>query len=329
MPEGMMDSYVYKGAGYELDKKAAWDYIRDGYLLGPRTVLKGCLKLPQPVLPSISVDLSKLSFLVQQTLESVMGSMSGARRAVMFSGGFDSMLIACLAQRGKAQVTAVTVQFDDFNPLTVAGAVRFADKIGIAHHVLHVKAGEFLSAFEDLAGLTDEPLLDLDLGVVYAAFKKYDPRIAGEVFISGMGSDQWFGNEALKLEKGGGAARLDWTMVDEEAHQRAAQTCGCKFVFPFLSSPMLALSQVIPATMKKDKKLLRALAAANTILDRGDRSEAQIPPLMRHIFVKAYGNRAWPCPVSVLGRSRRVDDRILRQIILGLWLEKQNHVLGA
>jgi len=317
-----MDSYVYKGTGYELDKEAAWEYIRDGYLLGPRTVLKGRMKLPQPILPSISVDLSNLSFLVQQTLESVMGSMSGSPRAVLFSGGFDSMLIAGLAGRCKAQVTAVTVQFDDFNPLTVAGAVWFADKMGIAHHVLHVKAGEFLSAFEDLAGLTDEPLLDLDLGVVYAAFKKYDPRIAGDVFVSGMGSDQWFGNEALKLGMGGVAARLDWTMVDEEAHQRVAQTCGCKFVFPFLSSPMLALSQLIPATMKKDKKLLRSLAVANTILDRGYGSELQIPLLMRHIFIKTYGNRAWPCPVSVPGNSSRIDDRMLRQIILGLWLEK-------
>ena len=56
--------------------------------------------------------------------------MAGSRRAVMFSGGFDSMLIALLAQQCGAQVTAVTVQFDDFNPLTVAGAVEFADKSG-------------------------------------------------------------------------------------------------------------------------------------------------------------------------------------------------------
>jgi asparagine synthetase B (glutamine-hydrolysing) len=317
------DSYTYTGTGYELDKDAARDYIHHGYLLSPRTVLKGRTKLPQSELPAISVDLSKLSYFTQQTLESAMGNIAGSRRAVMFSGGFDSMLIACLAQRCGAQVTAVTVQFDDFNPLTVAGAIQFANKVGVAHHILHVKAVEFLSAFEALAGITDEPVLDLDLGVVYAALKKYDPRIAGDVFISGMGSDQWFGNEALEAKRGNLAVRLDWANVDEDAHHRVAQAHGCKFVFPFLSRPMLALSQSVPAAMKKDKKLLRALAVAKTIPLRGSRSELQVPPLMRHMVIKTYGDRAWPCPVSVPGRSSRVDDRILRQIILGLWLERR------
>ena len=317
-----MNSYTYTGIGYELDKDAAWDYIHQGYLLSPRTVLKGRTKLPQSELPAISVDLSKLSYFTQQTLESAMGNIAGSRRAVMFSGGFDSILVACLAQRCGAQVTAVTVQFDDFNPLTVAGAVRFADTIGVAHHILHVKAAEFLSAFEALAGITDEPLLDLDLGVVYAALKKYDPRIAGDVFISGMGSDQWFGDGALEERPRGLAVRLNWAMVDKGAHDRAAQAHRCKFVFPFLSRPMLTLSQSIPAAMKKDKKLLRALAVAKTIPLRGSRSELQVPPLMRHALIKMYGDRAWPGPVSVHSRCGSDVDQTLRQIILGLWLKK-------
>lgn len=318
----MTGSYAYTGTGYELDKDAARDYIRNGYLPGPRTVLKGRKKLPLPAFQAISADKNKLPFLVQQALESAMGHMAGDRRSVMFTGGFDSLLVACLAQRCGAQVTAVTVQFDDFNPLTVAGSIQIANKAGIAHHILYVKAVEFLSAFEELAGITDEPVLDLDLGVVYAALKKYDHKIGGNVFISGMGSDQWFGNEALKAGPGGLAARLDRAMVDQDAHQRTAQAHGCRFVFPFLSKPMLALSQSVPAAMKKDKKLLRALAVANTIPHRGNTSEAQVPGLMRHIFVKTYGQRAWPGPVSVPGINSSVDDQILRQIILGLWLEK-------
>ena len=83
---------------------------------------------------------------------------------------------------------------------------------------------------------------------------------------------------------------------------------------------MLALSQCVPAAMKQDKKLLRALAVANTIPHRGISSEVQVPPLMRHILIKTYGDRAWPSPVSV--DSSGTNDRILRQIILGLWLEK-------
>ena len=161
------------------------------------------------------------------------------------------MLIARLAQGCGAQVVAVTVQFDDFNPLTVSGAIQFAKKAGLEHHIIRVKVEEFLSAFEQLAGITNEPVMDFDLAVVCAALKKYDARIAGNVFVSGMGSDQWFGNEALKAKPGDFAERLDQTSVNVDAHQRVALVYGYKFVFPFLSEPMLALSQHVPADMKK------------------------------------------------------------------------------
>lgn len=318
----MKGPYTYSGIEYELDQDAAWDYIRDGSLQFPRTVLKGRTKLPQPVLPPVPIDQSNLSFLVQQTLEAAIGDMAGSPRAVMFSGGFDSMLIACLVKHCGGQVTAVTVQFEDFNPLTVTGAIAFAEKMGIAHHIIHVKAVEFLSAFEELAAITDEPLLDLDLGVVYAAIKKYDHLIAGDMFISGMGSDQWFGNEALENRPGSFEARLDKAMTDQDAHQRVAKTHGCKIMFPFLSIPMLILSRSVPDAMKKDKKLLRELAAAKTIPHQAARSEVQVPSLMRHILVKTYGDRAWPGPVKANNRQDSVDDQTLRQIMLGLWLER-------
>ena len=318
----MTRAFVYTGTGHEIDADAAWDYIRDGYLLSPRTVLKGRTKLPSAPLTSISLDQNKIYTYTQQTLEAAIGPVAGTRRAVMFTGGFDSLLICLLAQRCGAKVTAVTIRFDDFNPLTVQGAVDCAHKVGIEHHIIHVKAVEFLSAVEALANITDEPVLDLDLAIVYAALKKYDCRIAGNLIISGMGSDQWFGDIALEAKRGGIAVRLDWAVVDEAAHQRVAQDHGCKFIFPFLSKPMLALSQSIPAVMKKDKNLLRALAVVNTIPHRGARTEIQVPNLMRRTVVKVYGDRAWPCAVSADSDSNCVDEQMLRKIILGLWLEK-------
>ena len=45
------------------------------------------------------------------------------------------------------------------------------------------------------------------------------PLIAGDVFISGMGSDQWFGNEALENKPEDLSVRLDRAMVDHDAHQ--------------------------------------------------------------------------------------------------------------
>ena len=318
----MTGSYLQKDIGHKLDRDAAWDYIRDGYLNGARTILKGRTKRPPVILPSFFVDPNDLSMVAQETLMAAMGNISGECRAIMFSGGFDSMLIGLLAKQGGAQVTAVTVQFDDFNPLTVAGAIQLAEKTGIRQHIIHVKAAEFFSAFETLAGLTDEPVFDLDLVIVYAALKKYDPQIAGDVFISGMGSDQWFGNEALQARPGGLTERLDRAMADEDAHHLVAQAHGYKFVFPFLSIPMLALSQSVTPELKIDKRLLRALAVVNTLPYHVTRSEVQVPPLMRHILIKTYGDRAWPNPVTVDSKCNAGDDQILRQIILGIWLEK-------
>lgn len=318
-----MGFYTYTGIGHELDEEAAWDYIRHGYLLGPRTVLKGRTKIPSIGLTAIPVDLNKLSLAVQETIVASMGKMAGSHRAVMFSGGFDSMLLALLAKKCGARVTAVTVRFDDFNPLTVAESTQFAHHMGIPHHIIHVKAAEFLSAFEPLAGMTDEPLLDLDLAVVYAALKKYDRKIAGNVFISGMGCDQWFSDVAFRGKSGDFATRMDWVMVNVDAHQRIAQEHGCRFVFPFLSVGMLSLAQVVPSAMKKDKKLIRSLAVANMIPRQDTSSEEQVPPLMRHVLIKMYGDRAWPCPVSIDRRGNSGKSQLLRQIVLGLWLEKR------
>lgn len=317
----MTVAYVYKGIGHEIDQNAAWDYIRDGYLLAPRTILKGRMKLPPSMPPDTPVDLKNIACVVQQTLENAIGHIAGSRRVVMFSGGFDSMFLALLAQQCGAKVTAVTIQFDNFNTITVEEAVRLAKEMELPHHILHVAIPEFVSAFELLAGMTDEPLLDLDLCVVYAALRKHHSRVGGEVFISGMGSDQWFGNHSLEVWPGGLAGRLDWAIMNEKAHQQVAQTHGYNFVFPFLSVPMLALSQQIPAPMKKDKRLLRALVAGSAI-PGVRRPEIQIPEIMRRILVKVYGHRAWPKPILGSGERGNVEDHALRQIVLGLWLEK-------
>ena len=306
----------------DINQEAAWDYIRDGYLLAPRTVLKKCVKRPPADLSCIRFEETILSGLLQQRLEIAMGPLTVSRRSVMFSGGFDSILMASLARRLGAEVTTITVEFDDFNPLTVAGAVQAANQLGMAHRILHVKAVEFLAAFEALAGLTDEPILDLDLAIVHAAFKKYDPKLGGDHFISGMGSDQWFGDLARLANVESLAVRMDWAMVDEQAHHRVVESHGCKIVFPFLSRPMLEIALSIPDAMKKDKKLLRGLAVAQEIPDRGARSEIQVPALMRDILIKTYGHRAWPEPLKACRRDGRELDQALRQIVLGLWLDK-------
>ena len=219
---------------------------------------------------------------VQKTLKASIGKLAHARRVLMFSGGFDSMLLALLAKSNGARVTAVTVRFEDFNPLTVAEATLLAQRMRLPHYILDVTLQEFLSAFGSLPLLTDKPMLDLDLVLVHAALKKYDSKIAGKVFISGMGSDQWFGDKAL-----------DQAVIDEGAHQKVAQAQGYKFIFPFLSTQMLALSQQIPAALKVNKKLLRAMVtdtgiSTGLLSGHSGRREIQVPEQVRHLLVKVY-----------------------------------------
>ena len=322
----MKASCSYTVGGHEVDRDAAWDYIRHGYLLAPRTVLKGRVKTTRP-LPFVDVDSDRFSTFLQQHLVESMGKLTDARRAVMFSGGFDCMLLALLAKSGGAEVKAVTVQFDGFNPLTVAEATHFAKKIGIAHHIIPVKAVEFLSAFEKISGMTEEPLLDLDLAIVHAALNKYDPKIAGNVFISGMGCDQWFGDVAFKADPSALPARLDWAMVNTDAHHHLAQAHGCRFVFPFLSPPVLSLAQSIPHAMKEDKKLMRSLPAAAMVPPKKSSCEVQVPSWIRRILIKSYGHRAWPSPVAAEGKDNHETDQKLRQIVLGLWLANQEEIV--
>lgn len=212
----------------------------------------------------------------------------------MFSGGFDSMLMALLARRWGAKLTAVTVQFEGFNPRTVAQASLLARRMKLPHHILDVSLSEFLSSYLSLVALMGKPPDDLDLVLVDAALKKYDPRIAGKIFISGMGSDQWFGNDALKVKYKDIKKHLARAVDDREIHCKVARVHGLKFIFPFLSTPMLALAQQIPPVMKKDKKLLRQLvtgADMDLLSGFGGSREIQVPSRVRHLLLKVYSKK--------------------------------------
>jgi len=292
-----LSSSMYQGIGYELDEQAAYDYVHNGYLFAPRTVLKGRLKRPYIISKPKDVDLKDIVARVRQTVHDSMENLEGQRRAVMFTGGFDSTFIALLAQQSGAKVTAITVQFDKFNVATVRDAVQAADALGMTRHVINVTTAEFIAAFE---ALTD----------------------AGDVFLSGMGSDHWYGNIALEERSGGFQAKVDWAVNNSEAHQRVAQLFGYRFIFPFLSKSMLELSLIIPDDLKKNKKLLRALAVVNSLPARGAKTELQIPELMKRALIKVFGRRAWPEAVSDVESSPDARSCALRKIVLGLWLEK-------
>lgn len=81
---------------------------------------------------------------------------------------------------------------------------------------------------------------------------------------------------------------------------------------------MRTLSQRIPAALKKDKKLLRAMIMDEEIAllpnPRG-RREIQVPAQVRHLLVKVYSS----------GKENKADDKTLCQIVQRLWLKKSRN----
>lgn len=322
--------YSYSGGMSKgVDAVIARKYIRDGWVPAPRTVIKGCQKIISRQLSKASVVMKDIPLALKETLVFAMGQLKGKRRTVMFSGGFDSILMVLLARNYGATVNALTIQFEDFNLMTVKDAVQLAQKLDISHSILRVSFSEFISSFQVAAKITHEPLLDLDLALVHAAFKKYRSKISKQVFISGMGSDQWLGNIALEPEYGSLQQRFDMTMQYSSAHHQIAKLFGHQFIFPYLSSSIVALSMSMSRPMKKNKKILRALAAGFNLESVDSRHrELQIPESVRRLLVKAYAHRAWPEPLDK-EKQRRSDDQTLRQIVLGLWLEGVQNRLKA
>jgi len=217
------------------------------------------------------------------------------------------MLLAVLMRRYGAQVAAVTVQFDHFNPVTVASAASLAQTLCLEHYIIRVTLPEFLEAFKTLPALTSRPVCDLDLVVTHAALTKYDSNMAGTIFISGMGSDQLFGS--LESELPG---------LDEEAQHEVAALHGYQLIFPFLSGAMKALSRSIPPAQKTGKKILHELISEEhqrLIPDRSGTREIQVPDPVRQILVRIYG-----------GRRRTLDGDVnaqIPEIVKRIWARRK------
>lgn len=314
--------YAYQGAGKKVDAAIARIYVRDGWVPAPRTVLKGQKKVILAALPKVVVSPEELPDVLHRTIIKPMRAVSQKRCCVMLSGGFDSMLMVLLAKRLGASVEAVTIKFEDFNLSTVRDAIVLAKRLRLPHVILEVSLTEFLSSFQANISVTDEPSLDMEMALVHAAFKKYQGSFRKSIFISGMGSDQWLGDLAMEERFGGLQQRLDRWWNNKDAHQRVANLFGHRFIFPFITKELIALSLQIPTELKKGKQMLRMLAPAKLVVSSpAGYREQQIPDAVRAVLVRAYGDRAWPRPIKN-SNPPKFDDKSLRSIVLGMWLEK-------
>ncbi len=304
-----------------VDISMAGYFIEHGALPVHRSLLQGQYKSAGKVFSYARVPAKDFPRTIEDDLIASMGPLKGKKRTIMLSGGFDSMLLALLARQQGAVVSALTVQFESFNLKTVRRAVLLAKRLGLPHRVISVTVKEFLSGFASATVLTDEPLLDLDLALVEAALRKCSAKDAGEVLVSGMGSDEWFGDLSLNRPKDL-QQKFNITRLHLQAHERCAKKYKRRFIAPFLSDRMIHLSLQLTEAMRKDKQLLRALAPnAKVFLPPASAREDQVPDPARAVVVQVYGGRAWPRPIKKLGPPKS-DDRSLRAIALGMWLEK-------
>jgi asparagine synthetase B (glutamine-hydrolysing) len=188
------------------------------------------------------------------------GALASHRRvdAVMFSGGFDSVLLYERARSLFPGVVAVTLALGSYNRRTVLEARRSAKRLGARHCVVPVSVDEYLDSSLRVHRLLKGKCDDRDLPLVHAGLKKLPLSL--KYFLAGMGSDQWLGEKfdakgRLSLMQQRRAARST-----VKTHVVAAADVKREIFFPFLDKSVLDVAVRLPPALRKGKRLLRALA---------------------------------------------------------------------
>lgn len=205
--------------GMEVDQSALVSYLRHQYVPAPHSILSGIRKLPagtylrvsadevgEPV-PYWSVeDVARTSARACEVhdqsavLENLEAEVRRAVRRRMIadvpvgaflSGGIDSSLVTAIMQEESARpISTFTIGFDEpgFNEAPHAHAV--AQAIGTQHHVVGVRADDFLSTVTALPEIYDEPFADPSAIPLYHLARFASAHVS--VCLSGDGGDELF-----------------------------------------------------------------------------------------------------------------------------------------
>jgi asparagine synthase (glutamine-hydrolysing) len=116
---------------------------------------------------------------------------SSGRPAAFLSGGIDSSVLCALAHRQRTDLVALTVGFDgeryDESPL----AARVASHLGMCHEVLRFRHEDYISAFERLMDVLEQPMADPSTPATVLAFEHCCERF--DVVLDGTGADEAVG----------------------------------------------------------------------------------------------------------------------------------------
>src|ERR1700757_3905603 len=194
-----------------LDPQAVASSVWNGFVVGPRTAVKGVeLLWPGRLLefdgcgkelrqqdfwcipdraPDPTMDEDNLAAILEEGLK--LHLASDVPLAVFLSGGVDSSAMANLAQRAaKSPIHTFTLAFQEQELNEGPIARRIAAAIGTQHHEVVLTEGHFVENLEAALDSLDQPTFD----GLNAYYLSHAIRAAGfTVALSGTGGDELFG----------------------------------------------------------------------------------------------------------------------------------------
>jgi asparagine synthase (glutamine-hydrolysing) len=194
-----------------IDRAAAFQFLTYEYLPGDRSGREGIRKLPPGHLLSfadgrIAVEpyysppsgeqrgtsegdaLARLEQLLDESVRERL--VADVPVGIFLSGGVDSGLIAALASRHAAAITAFTVKMPELSFDETPHAVKVASHLGIRHEIVELGRGDLVDAFAAVSERLDEPLADSSLLPTYLVCRA--ARRSMTVALGGDGADELF-----------------------------------------------------------------------------------------------------------------------------------------
>ena len=246
--------------GMAIDRQALVSYLRHQYVPAPQSILSGIRKLPQGTCLRVTADeigepvpywsLEEASdtqapvpdrrdgaALLDGFEEEVRGAVR--RRMIadvpvgaFLSGGIDSSLVTAIMQQESGRpVSSFTIGFHEpqFDESGQAEAVARA--IGTQHHVIRLRAEDFLATVTSLPHIYDEPFADPS--AIPACHLARFARDHVSVCLSGDGGDELFA--------GYGRYRIAHRLGSIPAPLRSAMASGIDAVSPAFWEHLLRL----------------------------------------------------------------------------------------
>jgi len=168
------------GVRPDIDTDAVADYLRAGYVCGPRTLVRGVRKLAPGTYalwqfgalretrywtpPDGEAQLQRaagekpVEAFIEHLDDAVRVQMDGERPVgALLSGGYDSAAIVALMKRHRDDIATFSAGFADDKHSELAAAARLAQHFGTAHHEIVLQRRDVLAHLPQLVATRDAP----------------------------------------------------------------------------------------------------------------------------------------------------------------------------